>query len=492
VPEEGLVPMMVHLPGLSVLLRRWGVLGGRRGAGDRYGLRRQWRNAFVLMFAVLGITVSATAVAYTQVVGHYRAAAGRVERGLSLSSRLTEALTAHEEVAHQMWAGAPVDVGDYLRQQERIVALFGEGLQEVRGDRQHALLATASQTWHQVLVSRALWAPDLRVVPGVTASMQATFGADSDQVVATLGALAKTAISDGASDLRVADRLQAAVIGLLAAMVTLLLGVTLYFARRMNGDVVRPLEQLQRAAASLGDGNLEHRVQVSGRANRNELGRLAQAFNTMAHALDESHRDLSRQAAHDTLTGLPNRATFQRRLEGCFTRAARPHTGATTVLFIDLDDFKIVNDTLGHTAGDTLLVGVAGRLSSCIRPSDLVARLGGDEFAVLLADRAPASDSGLDSAAVVADRIRQALCEPFTIEGHQVRVGASIGSSRLRSDIDNAQRLLAEADFAMYTAKRLGKGRHEVFDTDKHGDDILPRATAPMIDTSGSTVLRWR
>jgi diguanylate cyclase (GGDEF)-like protein len=131
-----------------------------------------------------------------------------------------------------------------------------------------------------------------------------------------------------------------------------------------------------------------------------------------------------------------------------------------SVMFIDVDDFKDVNDSLGHAAGDALLVEVANRLSGCLRGRDLVARLGGDEFAILL------TDSHLDgsSADVVAHRVISAFAQPFAVADTEVRVTVSIGISIASSDCDDPESLLAQADYAMYTSKREGKGRHTVYD----------------------------
>nr|MDP9478110.1 EAL domain-containing protein [Actinomycetota bacterium] len=169
---------------------------------------------------------------------------------------------------------------------------------------------------------------------------------------------------------------------------------------------------------------------------------------------------LEHQAFHDPLTGLPNRALFQDRLEHALARAGRDD-GAVAVLFLDLDDFKVVNDSLGHEAGDKLLVEVAGRLRGCLRPGDTAARLGGDEFAVLLEGAA-----GEGEALRVADRIGDALKTPVPLGArgsHEARANASVGVALGRSG-QRAGDLLRDADVAMYGAKARGKARHELFD----------------------------
>ena len=169
---------------------------------------------------------------------------------------------------------------------------------------------------------------------------------------------------------------------------------------------------------------------------------------------------LRHRAFHDTLTGLGNRALFRDRLEHAVTRVRR-YGGDLGVLFIDLDGFKTVNDTLGHDAGDRLLTEVSERLQECVRTSDTVARMGGDEFAILLEQAGDAK-----AARLVASRILAALQLPIELEGGvQTRAGCSIGIATTRpGDVPSAEALLRDADLAMYRAKAQGKGRAEQFE----------------------------
>jgi diguanylate cyclase (GGDEF)-like protein len=165
--------------------------------------------------------------------------------------------------------------------------------------------------------------------------------------------------------------------------------------------------------------------------------------------------ELTRQALHDPLTGLANRTLLQDRVAHALVRAAR--TGERlTLLFIDLDDFKLVNDSLGHEAGDQLLVAVAERLHAAGRAADTVARLGGDEFAILL------EGIGDQDAARIAGRVLAALRPPVDLDGTKVNVHASIGIAH-HNGSDDTGALLRNADLAMYAAKRNGKGRFQVF-----------------------------
>ncbi len=167
-------------------------------------------------------------------------------------------------------------------------------------------------------------------------------------------------------------------------------------------------------------------------------------------------------AYHDALTGLPNRSLFLDRLEHAANRSRR-HGATFGVLFLDLDRFKVVNDSLGHGIGDQLLVAVAAKLQACLRAGDTVARLGGDEFTMLLED---VPDAAL--AMRTAERILRDLARPMDLSGHQVAVTASIGITLGRGGTEHSSDLLRDADIAMYRAKALGKGRYEMFDPTMH------------------------
>ena len=170
---------------------------------------------------------------------------------------------------------------------------------------------------------------------------------------------------------------------------------------------------------------------------------------------------LQHQAFHDSLTGLANRALFRDRVAHALARQARSR-GAVSVLFSDLDDFKTVNDSLGHDAGDQLLVAVAERLRAVMRPEDTTARFGGDEFAILLEET---TEEGTRRA---ADRILEALRSPFEFQGRQVVMRASIGAA-ITADADTEpDDLLRQADLAMYTAKTSGKGRFAFYEPQMH------------------------
>ena len=180
---------------------------------------------------------------------------------------------------------------------------------------------------------------------------------------------------------------------------------------------------------------------------------------------------LRHDAFHDTLTDLPNRAFLMERLESCLERASRQEDYLFAVLFLDIDNFKVINDSLGHNAGDELLVESAERLTACLRGLDIVARvgqdtaarLGGDEFVILLDGLSKPSD-----AVLVAQRLQKELSVPFKLRGQEVVISASIGIALDQGEHKMAEHLLRDADTAMYRAKVAGKARHEVFDEAMH------------------------
>jgi diguanylate cyclase (GGDEF)-like protein/PAS domain S-box-containing protein len=168
-------------------------------------------------------------------------------------------------------------------------------------------------------------------------------------------------------------------------------------------------------------------------------------------------------ALHDPLTNLPNRAQFMNHLKQAVERSEGNPYARFAVLFLDLDRFKVINDSLGHVIGDKLLVAIAARLASCIRPGDVVARLGGDEFTILLN-----RTGGVDDVARVAERLQKKLSEPFKLNNYEVFTSASIGiivSDEMSRQPDD---FLRDADAAMYRAKESGKARYEIFDREMH------------------------
>lgn len=245
------------------------------------------------------------------------------------------------------------------------------------------------------------------------------------------------------------------VIGLALGLgVATVLLVSLLVARSIR----RPLKDLKTGAENFAQGNLDYRIPIH---RHDELGEALEMFNSMASALEGGQEDLEHQAFHDTLTGLPNRSLFQDRLLHAIARQERDRR-PLAVLLVDLDDFKTVNDSLGHAAGDELLKFVADSLGTELRPGDTAARLGGDEFAVLVEDMRGRSD-----AVRVAQRILASLTKKLLIEGEEVFVNGSVGIA-ITYGGESADDVLRNADVAMYAAKGAGKSRFQIFDGAMH------------------------
>jgi diguanylate cyclase (GGDEF)-like protein/PAS domain S-box-containing protein len=253
-------------------------------------------------------------------------------------------------------------------------------------------------------------------------------------------------------------------------------------------------------------------VRSRGLAVRDEQGTAQRMAGSQIDVTEhrKTEEQLRHNTLHDALTGLPNRVLFMERLTRALEYAKRREDYLLGVLFLDFDHFKVINDSLGHLAGDQFLTTVARRFQDTLRGGDTVARLGGDEFAILLDDI-----NGLEEATYAARRIQQCLQTPFLLEGHEVFGEASIGIALSTSGTNSPEEILRDADTAMYRAKNLGRGRYEVFDTAMHAQAMrrlqmeteLRRAIEreefvlhyqPIIDlTTGringfETLVRWR
>lgn len=207
-------------------------------------------------------------------------------------------------------------------------------------------------------------------------------------------------------------------------------------------------------------------------------------FVKVAHDITERkdmEEAMRHQALHDSLTGLPNRALFLEHLKRAIARSKRHTDTRFAVFFLDVDDFKTVNDSLGHIIADQLLRALATRLHSIVRKEDVFARLGGDEFAILLTDLRHA-----DEAQGLVKRIKRALTVPFEIEGHETFVTMSIGIALDSPHYKEPEQVLRDADMAMYAAKTRGRSNHSLFQPSMHGESWLCRLWKPSYDVASN------
>jgi diguanylate cyclase (GGDEF)-like protein len=237
----------------------------------------------------------------------------------------------------------------------------------------------------------------------------------------------------------------------------------LWVSGRTTSTVTQPIRELGSHLLRVAQGQFDGRVDPRGPRELRELGAAVNHMTAELERLSDMERQtfqqqLWRQAFHDPLTGLPNRALFRDRLEQALNRAER-RMRSVAVLFLDIDNFKLVNDSLGHEQGDALLLTVAQRLQACLRAGDTAARLGGDEFTLLLEDI-----SAVEDASRVADRVAAALRAPLVLDGQEVFPTASIGIALSTPRRSRPDSILRDADVAMYHAKAEGKDRSAVFD----------------------------
>ncbi|MEN5201859.1 diguanylate cyclase [Pseudomonas wadenswilerensis] len=250
----------------------------------------------------------------------------------------------------------------------------------------------------------------------------------------------------------------------------------LYLSRRMFGDIVGPLRSLANVAhAARRERSFDRRVPPAQIAELNELGNdfnaLLDELESWQSHLQSENESLAHQASHDSLTGLPNRAFFEGRLSRTL-RNAEKHQEHLALLFLDSDNFKEVNDSFGHAAGDEVLISVATRVRAQLRENDLVARLGGDEFAVLLAPL-----QKRDDALRIAEKIAASMKLPIRLgEGQIIVTSLSIGIAYFPDDGLTPSDLLNAADAAMYQAKRNLRGQGQMAETERSAQHVKNRS----------------
>ncbi len=259
------------------------------------------------------------------------------------------------------------------------------------------------------------------------------------------------------------------------ACVAILLTIAFLFGV-LKTLLIKPIQKLSKAAKEMGRGQLLVPINVN---TRDEIGDLANTFKEMGENLNHYHEQVRYVAYHDSLTGLPNRLMFKDYLKRA-TAEARRNSQELSILFLDLDNFKRINDTLGHIVGDKLLEGFADRLSACLRETDVIshsladmndsvmARLAGDEFTILL----PRTTGSAD-AQKVARRVLELMAEPFIINKQELYISTSIGIALFPNDGINADDLMKNADIAMYHAKKSGRNNYKYFSSKLNEESLF-------------------
>ncbi|HAR46820.1 MAG TPA: hypothetical protein DCS05_11850, partial [Nitrospiraceae bacterium] len=282
-------------------------------------------------------------------------------------------------------------------------------------------------------------------------------GLESSPVLVRTYQLKDSGIAVGMIEIRTSLRpllINTAIVALIGSA----LGLMVFLSLR-----ILPLRAIYQAEDSLRKSRDEMEARVAERTA--ELTSSNQNLLAEIEARKTAEEQLLHDAFHDGLTGLPNRALFMDRLTRPIAIARRRKEYLFAVLFLDLDRFKVVNDSLGHIVGDKLLVALGERLVTCLRPGDTVARLGGDEFVVLLEDMVAA-----ENAVMIAGRIDQELKTPFILAGHEVFASGSIGIALSASSYEKAEQVLRDADTAMYQAKTRGRAQYALFEPGMHAE----------------------
>jgi len=430
-----------------------GIDGGRT-----WSLRREWSRVSALAFFVLVLVATTSIVGVRGVVGEVQRTARALRDQSVAIADLRSDIVAHEQVAHKLLSGELVDRVAFLKAQREIEQQFAGAAPVFSSDPAlGASLRAARRSWQRGLTEYHLWGAGAVAMRGNHGAENPVFGASSDRTVATLDDIAGRSLVAMDKGLARGASLERWLTAGVAMLLALALLTAARIRRRVQTDFVRPIERLHAGVLHLHAGEYGYPIAVS---RRDELGELAEAFNTMSVALHDSHLDLSRRAAHDSLTGLANRESLIARLDASLASRAGHGAVRDSLLLLDVDDFKDVNDSLGHEGGDTLLVHLAARLTGAVRPGDLVSRLGGDEFAIAISGGGGASDT-----AATVERIMAAIREPFAIGGARVALGVSIGVAPIGPELKDAAEILRNADFAMYMAKGAGKNRYQLFDT---------------------------
>ena len=311
-------------------------------------------------------------------------------------------------------------------------------------------ILTAQREWEEAKArGRAILARGGPRHDAATTRNMKAFDAKIDAAVQTLDYVHELARGELADHLARADAIERKMLVFVASMTGIGLVLTLVVGVLVARSILRPLALLEKGAAQIGTGDLAHRI-PPGRDD--ELGRVAGAFNAMAAKLERARSELEELAIRDSLTQAYNRREFLRHIEEEARRCRRTRR-PFSLLMVDIDHFKSINDTYGHPAGDEVLKNIVARLRSSARPTDFIARYGGEEFALIL----PETDG--TNAIPVAERLREAIAaQPVAITADKsIRLTASFGVATYLEETEEIEHLIARADEALYQAKHAGR-----------------------------------
>jgi diguanylate cyclase (GGDEF)-like protein len=427
-------------------------------------VRRQLTRALAVMAVPLALVTVANLYALHRTLSSFGDVAVEYEQEALPVSRLRASLVAIEAPAYDVVVAGHADGAPRLADLIDDVGPMFDAIvaAEHPTAAEQTDLSAAANEWAkaEALVSAAVVAPPADV-DSRTATIQ-RFDMHLHKATASLADTEETAIEAGREAVARARRLERTTSSLAILGFAIAIAGALVAGRRVSASLLRPIHLLHESALRIGGGDLSHRVSLD---RTDELGGLGEAFDAMAERLEANRRLLAHQSFHDSLTGLPNRALLLDRAQHALDRRGRAG-GAVAIVVVDLDEFKTVNDSLGHAAGDEVLRRVAQRVAACVRPGDTVARLGGDELAVLVEDI-----EREDEVTAPAERVLAAVAEPTVIAGREIALSGSAGIA-MSWGAEKAEDLLRNADLAMYRSKHAGKSRHTLFEDHMHAEMV--------------------
>lgn len=401
-----------------------------------------------IMFVLLG-----GKLLYPQVIGAFENVVQKTGADMhAVMSLQTLVLKAAMPPNDYLIHGDPAERQNFARLSRETEQAFEAVLGTYSGmPEQQNTVRSAQEAWQQAIrIAEALLALPRPVGDAAAARDMQRMDAHIENAHELLNRIHGLAQRRSMEQLVQASAVMQQVMFLIAAIFSVSLAMAAASGFGLARAILVPLRALEEGASRLGAGDLSHRVSVDG---QDELRQLAGTFNAMAERLQKSQVALEELSAHDGLTGLYNHREFQRRLAEEVERHHR-YERPFSLLMLDLDHFKKVNDTHGHQAGDEVLRAVANRIRAEVRPADHVARYGGEEFAVIL------SETLGSGALAVAERICAAIAaRPVALAEGTVPITVSIGVAAIPEDAESGEQVIAAADQSLYAAKNAGRNR---------------------------------